>query len=355
MKNSVAFFLLVGLFVISGCKKDDDDNGGSSSGKVVYITEDITEPTTWYADTVYVINDHDFWVENALTIQAGTIVKFSPGYFMVVGNNGTVIAQGSADKPIVFTSLKDDAHGGDINKDGSASSPNPGDWDNISVYSNGNIFTYCEFWYGGGSSYLSTLEIYGGTANITHCLFTKNKGGKFGDFYYGALDASEAKEQTVIKSNTFYDNILPMSVSSIISIDNSNVFSKPGDPGVINKMNGIFIYDIADINKPTTWAETEVPFVINDNDLWIESPGSLTLAQSVIVKFTPGSYLVIGTGASLTFNSSNYFTSFKDDTHGGDTNGDGSATTPSNGDWGGIYNNSTGVYLTGSNILYDSY
>lgn len=119
-------------------------------------------------------------------------------------------------------------------------------------------------------------------------------------------------------------------------------------------MNGIFIYDIADINKPTTWSETEVPFVINDNDLWIESPGSLTLAQSVIVKFTPGSYLVIGNGASLTFNSSNFFTSFKDDAHGGDTNGDGNATSPLDGDWGGIYNNSTGVYLTGANILYDS-
>ena len=353
MKNFIAFFLLAGLFIISGCKKDDDDNGGSSS--IIYITEDITEPTIWYAEKVYVIKDHDFWVKNTLTIQAGTIVKFSPGYYMVVGNDGTLVAQGSADKPIVFTSLKDDAHGGDNNKDCVASSPSPGDWGNISVNSNGNIFTYCEFWYGGSTSYLSTLEIYDGAGNISHCLFTKNKGGKFGDFYYGALDASDAKEQTVIQSNTFYDNILPMSVSSVISIDNSNVFSKPGDPNIKNKMNGIFIYDIEDINKPTNWAETEVPFVINDNDLWIESPGSLTLAQSVIVKFTPGSYLVIGNGASLTFNSTNFFTSFKDDAHGGDTNGDGNATSPSDGDWGGIYNDDSGVYLSGSNILYDSF
>lgn len=354
MKKTTALFLITALIFISGCKKDEDENGPSSD-KIVYITDDITVPTTWFADSVYVIKDHDFWVENTLTIQAGTVIKFSPGYYMVVDNDGTIIAQGTQDKPIIFTSLKDDAHGGDANKDGATTSPAAGDWHNISVNSNGNIFTYCEFWFGGGSSYLSTLEIYDGNANVTHCLFTKNKGGKFGDFYYGALDASEAKDQTVIKDNIFYDNILPLSVSPVIGIDNSNVFSKPGDAAITNKMNGIFIDGVINITKPVTWAETEVPFVIDIYDLWIESPGNLTLAPNVIVKFTPGMYLVIGIGANLTYNSSNIFTSFKDDAHGGDTNGDGNATSPSNGDWEGIYNDQTSAYLSGSNILYDNH
>ena len=80
-----------------------------------------------------------------------------------------------------------------------------------------------------------------------------------------------------------------------------------------------------------------------------------TLAQDVIVKFTPDSYLVIGVGADLIFNNSNYFTSFKDDSHGGDTNGDSDATTPSDKDWGGVYSDATSTYLGGSNILHDSY
>ncbi len=353
MKKLSILFILTALLVISSCEKDEDGNG-SSAGKVVYITDDINVPTTWYADSIYVIKDHDFWVENTLTIQAGTIIKFSPGYYMAVDNDGTIIAQGTQEKPIVFTSLKDDAHGGDVNKDGTATSPNSGDWENISVNSNGNTFTYCQFFYGGGSSYLSTLEIYK-VASIKNCLFVSNKGGKFGDSYYGVLDASEAGNQTVIQSNTFYNNYLPMSINPIIKIDNSNVFSNPENQNMKNTMNGIFINSTIDINQSTSWAETEVPFVINDIQLIINSPASLTLANGVIVKFTPNGYLSIDNGASLSFNSSNFFTSFKDDAHGGDTNGDGSATSPSNGDWDGIYDGKTGKYLSGANILYDSH
>ena len=349
----VAFMLLAGLIVIS-CKKDDD-NGSQPAGNLVFIDDDIAIPTTWYADSIYIIEDWDFWVSDALTIEPGTIIKFTPNTHMTIDSYGTIIAQGSAEKSIIFTSFKDDANGGDNNGDGDATTPDRGDWFNVEVNSNGNKFQYCQFYYGGGSSYLSALEIYDGKASVTNCIFAHNTGGKSGDFYYGALDATGAEQETIIRNNVFYDNTLPLSVLSTIDIDNSNEFHDPGDPAIINVMNGIFIYDLSNIDKATTWGETEVPFVINDNDLWIESPGSLTLAQNAIVKFTPDSYLVIGEGADLIFNNSNYFTSFKDDSRGGDTNGDGNATTPSDSDWGGIYDDGSSVYLGGSNILYDNY
>ena len=346
-------FLFIGMMTLIGsCKKENNNNG--VGGNLVYITNDITVPTTWYADSIYIINDHDFWVENTLTIQPGTIIKFTSNYHMVVDKSGTVMAQGTAEKPIVFTSIKDDSYGGDCNKDGAASQPSPGDWQNISVTSNGNIFSYCKFMYGGGSSYFSTLEITGGNATITHCTFTKNKGGKAGSIYSGALDAGNAGDQTLIQHNVFYNNNLPLSLSSVISLDNTNLFHDPANAAAGNTMNGIFIYDIDEIRKAVSWEETEVPFVINDVDLWIESPGSLTLAPNVIVKFTPESRLVIGTGATLSYNATNYFTSFKDDSHGGDTNGDGNATSPSDGDWLGIWDDATSTYLSAAGILYDN-
>lgn len=81
--------------------------------------------------------------------------------------------------------------------------------------------------------------------------------------------------------------------------------------------------------------ESKVPFVINDNDLWIES------------------------GGTSNQNSTNAYTSFKDDSRLGDTNGDGDASTPSAGDWERIYDDSMVIpspyFYSWSNIYYDSY
>lgn len=354
--------VFVSLFI--SCNDDepnneDPDNQGNPTN-VVEITDDINETTTWSADSIYVIKDYDFWVNATLTIQAGTVIKFtSDGSYMSISSGGTVIANGTASEKIVFTSIKDDEHGGDTNGDNDETAPAVKDWGEVLVEGNGSIFNYCVFMYGGKGSYLSTLNIYDVTATITNCYFINNLGGKSGDFFYGALDATNASSATVIKNNTFYNNKIPLSVESEINIDNSNTFQNPQNQAEINAMNGIFVYSYDDFYQAVNWEETEVPFVINDNDLWIKSTGSLSLAANVVLKFTPGSTLLIQDGGVLNQNATNAFTSFKDDSQLGDTNGDGDATTPSNGDWEGIYDDSMSIpspyFYTWSNIYYDSY
>lgn len=144
-----------------------------------------------------------------------------------------------------------------------------------------------------------------------------------------------------------------------MSVPDDQVFHDPEDASVTNQYNGIFVETLYETTRTNvSWEETEVPFVIDDNDWWIISGASLQLGNNVVLKFRPGSELVLEDGTSALINSNGagvFFTSYKDDTKLGDTNGDGTATSPLKGDWYGIYDNAADQMLSWTNILYAQY
>lgn len=272
-----------------------------------------------------------------------------------------MVAKGTAEQPIIFTSFKDDAHGGDTNNDSNTTQAAAGDWERIDTNGlSGSVFEYCQFFYGGSKGVdLGTLLLNDSVAIVNNCTFAHNRGGKSVDLYDGALDASDALPGTVITNNVFFDNTLPLSINLTFSLDDSNTFHNPVAPEDKNTLNGIFVSPLYGrrLKGTITWQETEVPYVINKIDLWIDAGASLTLANNVVLKFTPNRQLIYDDNFINYAGDGVAFTSFQDDTLKGDTNGDGAATSPADYDWLGIYNRNSAVdgYESGPNIHYDSH
>ncbi len=95
------------------------------------------------------------------------------------------------------------------------------------------------------------------------------------------------------------------------------------------------------VTSAETWSKSGSPFVVSGR-VRVDEGGSITIEPGVVVKFQTGSFdnriLVYGGQLMAVGTASEpiVFTSIRDDSVGGDTNGDGSATLPARDDWSGV-------------------
>lgn len=382
MLRSISYLLLSLILFTSSCKKKSKTPDPTEPvvtapcvKTIVEVSTDVTTPTIWDECHIYVITVNQISVTSSLTIQPGVVVKFKDitiDNAILVSTAGSISAIGTAQKPIIFTSYKDDANGGDSNADGTATSPSRGDWGGIIINSNNCIFNYCKFMYGGkgpsagiGQPSLEFSSFYG---IIDNCTFA-NCGGENTYNGYGVVDARACHNTNFSITNcVFYGCIKPLFINPFLSIDNSNTFHNPANLLQKNDLNGIFITNEG--NQATTdvsWVETEVPFVLSGS-LYIADGLKLKLAQNVIIKVSdlpaPGfNKISIREGISSIDGYSLpgvVFTSYHDDANGGDTNGNGNATSPSSNDWYGIQDISATIATNNfcyawTNILFRKY
>lgn len=321
------------------------------------INQDITENTTWTAaGSPYLLIAEYLIVQEGvtLTIEPGVVVKFNDWRFEF-WINGTLIADGESGnnipsldpKSIIFTSFKDDAHGGDSNNNGDADTPAPGDWKSIVINETGSaLFKKCLFLYGGDNFARPMLDVRTEIDTIWNCKFT--------DSYSHAIKsiaASLAVEFSYIETA----NGISVSGGDLYLYHNYfNVVNTPieagwGDSSIIrlvdnsiehsnttgNHANGCRIFGNY-YGDSRFEGQAEIPFF---GEFQIEEGASLTLKEGTIMKFhdwwssitIKGSLYALGTEIKPIF-----FTSITDDSVGGDTNGDGNATIDEPKFWGGL-------------------
>ena len=101
----------------------------------------------------YIIGDDlTISASSTLTIDPGVVIKFTEAFNSKFNVNGTLIAQGTEEQPIVFTEIDDDEFGGDTNNNGDATVPQAGNWEGIVVNESSGSSTLidnCLIRYGG--------------------------------------------------------------------------------------------------------------------------------------------------------------------------------------------------------------
>ena len=114
----------VTLSVVDKNQKSDDATAAinktstpTTPTKDIYSSADGIGTTTWSSDTIYILRGFIFVNSGqTLTIEPGTVIKGQPGQgagasALIVARGGKIMAQGTADAPIIMTGLADDLNG----------------------------------------------------------------------------------------------------------------------------------------------------------------------------------------------------------------------------------------------------
>jgi hypothetical protein len=362
-KHARVVSIRMGFFPwLTACYDPTGNLGGGKPTDVYQIG--ITGKTDWTTSSCpYIVHSGLSFVQahGTLSIDPGVIVRFGDSSGLET-SGGDLIARGTADMPVIFSSVNDQTRGAIAPYTGKA--PHNGDWVGLGIGHDGGTITldHVVVAYSGQSLAGHNAGIYlaeqgDNKLSVQNSLFADNGGISADQPGYG-IDASTAASGTMIKDNTFSGNDRPLLAGPGLLLDNSNVFSPRGMSP--NRQNAVFLPDSMSMNKGTlTLSETSVPFVFS-GEMTIQSGATLVLNPGVILKaFNSASFLHIAGGILLVHGSGGpkghpvVITSLKDDPNGGDTNADGAKTKARPGDWIGLgISESSTATINSLRVLY---
>lgn len=149
LKSSLALALSISLF---SCKKESTPTPQPpvvNDPKEVVVTQNIAANETWSASKTYILGGRITVLSGAtLTIEPGTVIKGQAGTganatALLIARGAKLMAEGTADKPIIFTTVADEITPADVAA-GNFASPNlapdaNGLWGGVLILGNASI------------------------------------------------------------------------------------------------------------------------------------------------------------------------------------------------------------------------
>ena len=297
-----------------------------------------------FTNITYVLLE-DITIMNStyLDVDPGVVVKMSYKSWYI---DGGFAVNGTPAEHIVFTSLKDDNVGNplDTNGDGNATSPSGGDWDHIEFRETSddafNVINYADIVYGGYSSPYGMVRWTNAGANMNNTVIDRSS--TFGLWING--DSDPVIDNVTIQ-NCASDPIAMSLTANPIFTNITFAANSSNGIALIEGISGYSLSTNATLIKRSMAGFSNIAYIIDD--LTINSNAILTVEEGVIFKFRGNYFIGIynygGLNATGLPGQRIIFTSIRDDSAGGDTNNDGSATVPGNNDWDGIMYFETGI------------
>lgn len=286
-------------------------------------------------NVAYIVERLNIKPNTTLTIEPGVVIKFDTYSYQGITVEGALVAVGTEENKITFTSIHDDNKGGDTNDNGNDSEPDWGNWWDIrflaSDLSPNNKLVHCEILYGGsGYSGIQDYKNYG-TIRLFNS-YVQLENSRIEHSRTSAVGVFGSSNPDIANNHMHNVRYTPVTIS---------MFSSPTFSGNTFSNIGIFAFGLARENYSTDatfpyrdlGGYENVPYYFY-NTCGINSGTTITIPESMVFKSRGRNMLSISGGLLVegTLENPVIFTHEYDDDYGNpsDTNADGLINMPSN-------------------------